>query len=331
MSARLLAGWNASRCGSLIDRVTMDDLDLGSVARFLILAEEEHYARAAQRLNLTTSALTKSIQRLERQIGAVLLVRDASGVTGLTAAGMRFAREAGPLLAHARAAAAAARVDRGMLTVRLGVLGRIGEWPERRQLGEVARQFRLRHPDVRLVCRPVPFPAMHRGLLEDAVDVVWGTAAAAPAKLTVSPLVAAERIAVVAASHELADSPEAHAADLVDLPMLYSPGAPVDWMSPFYLGDVRPARDARLVEVEGTDAASVLNHMQRGGVVTTTIAPYTSGLGHSLRAVRLVGLPPVQFHAARRRADRREPVLTLVDILPGIVAAATTTFADGVS
>ncbi len=117
----------------------MDDLDLSNVASFLVLAEEEHYARAARRLNLTASALTKRIQRLERQIGAVLLVRDASGVTGLTAAGMRFAREAGPLLAHARAAAAAARADRPLLTVRLGILGRLGEWPERRQLGEVAR------------------------------------------------------------------------------------------------------------------------------------------------------------------------------------------------
>jgi DNA-binding transcriptional LysR family regulator len=308
----------------------MDDLDLSTVASFLILAEEEHYGRAAQRLNLTTSALTKRIQRLERQIGTVLLVRDASGVTGLTAAGIRFAGEAGPLLAHARAAAAAARVDRPLLTVRLGVLGRIGEWPERRQLAEVSRQFRRRHPDVRLVCRPVPYPAMHRCLLEDAVDVVWGAAAAAPAKLTVSPLGAAERIALVAASHELADSPEVRAADLVDLPMLYTPGAPVEWMSPFYLGDVRPARDARLVEVEGTDGASVLNHMKRGGAVTTTTAPFTSGLAPSLRAVRLVGLPPVQFHTARRRADRREPVMTLVDILPGIAAAGATTWADAV-
>lgn len=54
----------------------MDDLDLSSVASFLVLAEEEHYARAAQRLHLTPSALTKRMQRLERQIGAVLLVRD---------------------------------------------------------------------------------------------------------------------------------------------------------------------------------------------------------------------------------------------------------------
>jgi DNA-binding transcriptional LysR family regulator len=309
----------------------MDDLDLNTVASFLMLAEEEHYGWAAQRLNLTASALTKRIQRLERQVGAVLLVRDASGVTGLTAAGMRFAREAGPLLAHARAAAAAARVDRRLLTVRLGVLGRIGEWPDRRQLAQVARQFTRRHPDVRLVCRPVPYPAMHRCLLEGAVDVVWGTAAAAPAKLTVSPLGAAERIALVAASHELADKPEAHAADLVDLPMLYTPGAPVDWMSPFYLGDVRPARDARLVEVDGTDGASVLNHVKLGGAVTTTTDPFTSGLAPSLRAVRLVGLPPVQFYAARRRADRREPVMTLVDILPGIAAAGAATSADAVS
>ncbi len=136
---------------------------------------------------------------------------------------------------------------------------------------------------------------MHRCLLEDAVDVVWGTAAAAPAKLAVSPLADVERVAVVTAFDELADSPQAHAADLVDLPMLYNPGIPVEWMSPVYLGDVRPARDAQLVEVDANNSASVCNHMTRGGAITTMIAPSTSRLPHPLRAVRLAGLPPVQF------------------------------------
>ncbi len=172
---------------------------------------------------------------------------------------------------------------------------------------------------------------MHRCLLEDAVDVVWGTAAAAPAKLAVSPLADVERVAVVTAFDELADSPQAHAADLVDLPMLYNPGIPVEWMSPVYLGDVRPARDAHLVEVDANNSASVFNHLTRGGAVTTKIAPSTSGLPHQLRAVPLVGLPPVQFYAARRGADRRGPVQTLVDILPGIATAAMTTSADAVS
>jgi DNA-binding transcriptional LysR family regulator len=45
------------------------DLDLSCVASFLVLLDERHYGRAAAKLNLTSSALSKRIQRLERQVG----------------------------------------------------------------------------------------------------------------------------------------------------------------------------------------------------------------------------------------------------------------------
>jgi DNA-binding transcriptional LysR family regulator len=94
------------------------DLDLSCVASFLVLVEEAHFGRAAALLHLTPSALTKRMQRLERQVGVVLLRRDSTGVAGLTAAGRRFAMEADLLLAAAHAARAAARGDAAPLTLR---------------------------------------------------------------------------------------------------------------------------------------------------------------------------------------------------------------------
>lgn len=87
------------------------DLDLSCVASFLILVEEANYGRAAERLHVSASALTKRIQRLEHQIGVPLLVRDPSRVTGPTPAGARFAIEAGALMAAARSARAVARAE----------------------------------------------------------------------------------------------------------------------------------------------------------------------------------------------------------------------------
>ena len=56
---------------------------------FVTVATAGSMARAAQRLGVTQPALTKSVQRLERRVGAKLLVRSARG-TELTEAGSAF-------------------------------------------------------------------------------------------------------------------------------------------------------------------------------------------------------------------------------------------------
>jgi DNA-binding transcriptional LysR family regulator len=69
-------------------------LTLRGLQHFSVLIEERHFSRAAQRLHLTQSALSRSIQSLEEALGLVLLDRGAPGVT-LTQAGDMA-------LAHAR-------------------------------------------------------------------------------------------------------------------------------------------------------------------------------------------------------------------------------------
>lgn len=89
----------------------MMDLDLSCVASFLILMEEQHFGRAATRLHMVPSTLTKRVQRLERQVGVPLIVRDATGVLGPTPAGRRLAAEGEALLAHACAVRASVRAE----------------------------------------------------------------------------------------------------------------------------------------------------------------------------------------------------------------------------
>jgi DNA-binding transcriptional LysR family regulator len=72
------------------------------------LAEERHFARAAERLGITPPTLTNQIQKLESQLGAKLLDR-ARNKNVLTDAGQRFLTEAREALRHAEQAATAAR------------------------------------------------------------------------------------------------------------------------------------------------------------------------------------------------------------------------------
>ncbi|MCE7000744.1 LysR family transcriptional regulator [Saccharothrix sp. S26] len=75
---------------------------------FVAVAEELHFSRAAARLAMTQPPLSRQIQKLERAIGARLLIRDNRRVT-LTAAGEVFLVEARRLLSLAETAPELAR------------------------------------------------------------------------------------------------------------------------------------------------------------------------------------------------------------------------------
>ncbi|WP_338664709.1 LysR family transcriptional regulator [Pararoseomonas sp. SCSIO 73927] len=96
-------------------------LDLVQVQGFVAVAEELHFGRAARRLNLTPSPLSRQVQALEHALGTPLLDRSSRSVR-LTPAGQAFLGEARRLLDGARNAERVARqVARGEAgPVRLG-------------------------------------------------------------------------------------------------------------------------------------------------------------------------------------------------------------------
>ncbi|MBZ6226335.1 LysR substrate-binding domain-containing protein [Streptomyces olivaceus] len=82
---------------------------------FAVLAEELHFARAAERLHIEQPALSQRIKRLERRMGVQLLVRDTRNVR-LSPAGEGFAADTRRMLRlfdeaveHARETAAGER------------------------------------------------------------------------------------------------------------------------------------------------------------------------------------------------------------------------------
>lgn len=75
-------------------------LHLKSLTHLVALSRRLNYARAAEDLNISQSALTRSIQTLERQLGMRLFDRDRSGV-GLTPQGKLTVERCAVLLADA--------------------------------------------------------------------------------------------------------------------------------------------------------------------------------------------------------------------------------------
>ena len=90
-------------------------MELRQLASFVTLAEQLHFARAAEILDLAPSALTMQLQALERSLGVRLVNRTKRSVA-LTQPGEQFLAEARATLAQAeRTKTIARRAGRGEL------------------------------------------------------------------------------------------------------------------------------------------------------------------------------------------------------------------------
>lgn len=74
----------------------------------IVLADELHFGRAAQKLHIAVSTLSKQITQLEEQLGFILFIRNSKGVE-LTDAGRAYVAEARASMLHAEKAINVAR------------------------------------------------------------------------------------------------------------------------------------------------------------------------------------------------------------------------------
>lgn len=153
--------------------------DLRHLRSFVVVAEEAHIGRAAARLFITQPALSRQMQRLEREVGAQLLVRTARGVE-LTAAGSELLVRARVALQAAEDALAVGRLDqpRGPLTLGLPLAGTRERW-----FGLV-QAYTQRYPQVELRLREAMTEPLQDQLLAGQLDAVLGLAPSRLAGLT---------------------------------------------------------------------------------------------------------------------------------------------------
>ena len=288
--------------------------DLDCAESFMILTQERHYRRAAARLHMSSPALTKRIQRLERQLQVQLLERGPTGVLSLTAAGIRLSAELGPLLAHE---ARVREITQGhRLTLVMGVPhdGAAGA-PLDFDMAAIQRRVRREHPGTTVTCRRVPLPLMTAWLVDGHVDIQLTAGRVEHAAVESAPLASVVRVAAVPRDSELADADALRVEDIADQPMLYDPWLPTAFMRSFWLGDILPNPQAPLIPIVARDSRTVMEHVVRGVGVTILLQPQQTSVPPGIRVLPLLDAPPLVLHAARRTDDRRASVRALVDAL----------------
>jgi DNA-binding transcriptional LysR family regulator len=296
--------------------VAVMELDLTLVSAFVVLAEEQHFGRAATRLHLTTSALSKRVQRLERQLGVLLVVRDPVEGIRLTPGGSRFLDAAEGILRQAREAALTARADQSATTVRLGFVAGTMDSFRRVDLPGAARELRRECPGARLVPVPVCFSDLDRVVLDDRVDLLLNAGPMCRPGLVSQPLpLVDDRVAIVAARHPLAEAGSVSAEELCEHPILYGLNTPADWMAQFWLADVRPRREARLIGIQEDHRQPLLRRVAASSGALVGLASGRDQVPRSLRALTITGAAPVRMHAVFRHGDRRAVLAVVLGAL----------------
>lgn len=144
-----------------------EDMDLRQVRAFIVLAEELHFGRAAKRLHIEQSPLSRIIRKLEAALGVTLLKRTSREVR-LTREGRIFLEEAQRIAsavdqAHARMRSSAAGYQE---TLRIALSGGIG--PAR--LSELLALCRDEAPDLQVRLFELPLDQLLSGLNADRFD-----------------------------------------------------------------------------------------------------------------------------------------------------------------
>ena len=183
-------------------------MELRHLRYFVVVAEELHFRRAAERLHMSQPPLSQQIRQLEEEIGATLLLRNQRQVE-LTAAGQAFFIRAREILdAVEDAARQARRVQRGEVG-RLAV-GFVGS-AMYSFVPELLRTFRDHAPDITLRLHELGTSEQLRQLEDGRLDVGFIRVPRARPELKIETVVEEPVVAALPDAHPLAHAAAAQA------------------------------------------------------------------------------------------------------------------------
>jgi DNA-binding transcriptional LysR family regulator len=276
-------------------------VDLREIRVFLMLCEELHFGRTAERLALSKSRVSQSVRALEQKLGSELVYRTSRSVT-LTAVGERFRDELRP--AYARLARVLERVDDGDApgTLRLGLLYPTAGGPH---MAAIVSAFERSHPGCEVQLSELllddPLGPLRRG----EVDVIATRLPLDSPDLVVGPVLSREpRVLEVARGHRLAEREQVSVEDLADCyvaPLTEFPEETVEAIVPHRTPRGRPIRRRRLRHTPRTPYEYEAL-VARGTIVHPTVASFADYYGHpGVVHVPISDMPPAKTGLVWRR------------------------------
>jgi DNA-binding transcriptional LysR family regulator len=198
------------------------NIELHHLRYFHAVAEDLHFRRAAQRLNVAQPALSRAIKWLESELGAALFVRTTRNVA-LTAAGRVFLDETRQALARIERAQSLAR------SAAAGEAGRLSvaymDFAINGPLPAILNAFRARHPGVIIDLAHMWTERQREAITAGEIDIGFLIGPFEAPGIESLAILSERFVAVLPEGHPLAAKDEIALADLAREPFILGTSA----------------------------------------------------------------------------------------------------------
>lgn len=299
-----------------------DAVEIQQIKVFLAVAEELHFGRAAERLRLAQPPVSRSIQQLEREVGAPLFDRSTRRVA-LTSTGESLVGPAREILASMERFATTARAaGRGEIGhVRFAYAGASSN----AMVGRLSRAVRHEHPGIQFELLSQRFAQLAMGSLErDEIDIALGRWDHVPSGVDTRTIAVERLMVALPETHRLASSEAVSIADLRSEPFVSLPAETGSVLLERLRGLSRDAGFSADVVQYAPDTWTVMSLVSAEVGCSLTL----SSVVHSIADPHLRFLPltddtdPVELRMAWKR-DSRDRALAAVlrtsqEVLPTV-------------
>jgi DNA-binding transcriptional LysR family regulator len=285
---------------------------LREIRAFLILAEELHFGRTAERLGVSASRVSQTIQTFETLVGGRLFDRTSRRVR-LTPLGEQLRAEMAPGYERLQSAFLAAReVATGVAGVlRLGMYSRANGGP---LLLDIVKAYQDRCPASRVQLIETGFARdQFDWLRQDDVDLLAMRLPVADDDMVVGPILSRERrVLIVARDHPLAGRDTIDYDDIA--PYVVSDGMLPAAMMDAFMPPVTPSgHRLRRTFVHGINEAVM--RVSTGEIVHPTVQSFLDHYPHpSVVAVPIRDLPASETALVWRRGNRSAKVTAFAEV-----------------
>jgi DNA-binding transcriptional LysR family regulator len=280
--------------------------ELRHLRYFVAVAEELNFSRAATRLHMAQPPLSVAIRQLEQELGTELFVRSTREVS-LTDAGRVLLEGARRTLAEAdRAVTAARRAGEG----ELGQLKLAFSWSARFEtLPTLGQAFARQHPDVELLTQEMWNAEMASALRAGTLDAAISLCPELAADLNDEEIRTERPIAILAATHALADEETIPIESLADAEFLLFPRELAPRLHDTLVGICRRAGFEPKLRSESFHTGWDLLTLAEVPVVALAPRSVASQLAEGVVAVPLSDTPDSLETRLLWRDDDRSPIV----------------------
>lgn len=190
-------------------------MELSQLRYFLKVADHQNFTKASEELGVSQPALSRSVLKLEKELGQPLFERQTRNVL-LTDAGRQFRTRAEQILALVEDTRAELTDDGETGRVRIGAIPTIAPF----FLPHVLRYFRDRYPRAKVVVFEETTDKLLQRCKQGEVDIAILAAPILVQYLDTEPLFDEELLLVLPAGHKLTQKRQINLSDLSDYPFV---------------------------------------------------------------------------------------------------------------